>query len=184
MPTLYTRDGDDGFTRLLGPERVPKNDPRPEAYGTVDEASASLGTARALATSEETKSVLLAAQRDLYHVMAELAAPEDLAERFRKIDSQRVAWLEEETDRYAEKVALPKDFVVFGDTTAGAALDQARTAVRRAERRVAGLLHAGQLPNVELLRYVNRLSSLCFVLALWENEQGGVVRTPRAKDAS
>ncbi|MEX0788463.1 MAG: cob(I)yrinic acid a,c-diamide adenosyltransferase [Anaerolineales bacterium] len=184
MPPFYTRDGDDGTTRLLGPERVPKDDPRPEAYGSVDEASAALGVARAQAQSAETRSALLVAQRDLYHVMAELAASADLAERFRRIDAARVAWLEAETDRFASQVQIPKDFVVFGDTSSGAALDHARTTVRRAERRLAGLLRTGSLPNADLLRYLNRLSSLCFVLALWENERGGVATPPLAKASS
>jgi cob(I)alamin adenosyltransferase len=182
VPPFYTRQGDDGYTRLLGAGRVAKYDPRPEAYGAVDEASSALGLARSWARSPDTGPSLLSVQRDLYLLMAEVAAEPQSAGRFRRIDSERVAWLEAETDRFAAQVTLPKDFVVFGDTKAGAALDLARTTVRRAERRLARLTHTGEIKNPELLRYLNRLSSLCFVLALWENQQGGVSRSTLAKE--
>lgn len=174
MPPFYTRQGDDGYTGLLGAGRVPKHDPRPEAYGSIDEASAALGVARSWARSKDTQATLVAVQRDLYHLMAEVAAAPDHAERFRRIDGGRVEWLEAKTEEFAGRVELPKEFVVFGDSQAGAALDLARTIVRRAERRVAWLVHQGELSNRELLRYLNRLSSLCFVLALWEDRQVGI----------
>ncbi|RMF33542.1 MAG: cob(I)yrinic acid a,c-diamide adenosyltransferase [Chloroflexi bacterium] len=175
--TFYTRTGDDGYTGLLGAERVPKYHPRPEAYGTVDEASAALGMARATATVERTRRVLLTVQRHLYHLMAELAATPEAAPRFRQIGDEQVAWLEETTDALTSAIALPREFVVPGESLAGAALDLARTIVRRAERRVARLVHEGQVENDALLRYLNRLSSLLFVLARYEDQQvsaGGV----------
>lgn len=181
MSNFYTGRGDDGTTSLLGDARVPKFDPRPEAYGHVDEASAALGLARSLAVDEASGRTATQVQRDLYHLMAEVAATPENAERFRKIDAARVAWLEDRIEYFGERVALPKEFVISGDTRAGAAFDLARTVVRRAERKVAALLHGGELENEALLAYLNRLSSLCFVLALWENVQGGVDQPSLAK---
>jgi cob(I)alamin adenosyltransferase len=181
VPTYFTRTGDDGTTGLLGAQRVPKHHPRPEAYGAVDEASAALGLARALALSPETAHVVKAVQRDLYHLMAELAATPDRADQFRRIDPARVAWLESEVTRFGQEVHMPEEFVLAGDSPSGAAMDVARAIVRRAERRVARLHHEGELPNPEGLKYLNRLSSLCFVLSLWENQQAGVTRPTLAK---
>ena len=173
MSDFYTRTGDDGFTGLLGEGRVPKYDPRPEAIGSVDEASAALGMARALCEHPHTAELILIAQRDLYRLMAELSATPENAATFRYISSERVAWLEAETDQIGNQVGMPREFIVPGDSLAGAALALARTIVRRSERRVAHMIHAGDLENIELLRYLNRLSSLCFVLELLENQTAG-----------
>ena len=183
MPDFYTRAGDDGFTGLLGSERVPKYDPRPEAYGTLDEASAVLGLARSLSRSAETGAALLSVQGDLYHIMTEIAASGDESARFAHLPAERVAWLEKEIEGFGTRIEIPKEFVVAGDSTAGAALDLARTVVRRGERLVARLHHSGEAPNPDVLRYLNRLSSLCFVLALWENRVAGVARPTLARDA-
>jgi cob(I)alamin adenosyltransferase len=178
---LYTRAGDDGFTGLLGEGRVAKYTPQPEAYGTVDEANSTLGLARASARAELTRELLLRAQRDLYHMMAELASTQQVAPQFRKIDAARVAWLETETDAVTAMVTLPKEFVVPGDSLPGAYLDLARTTTRRAERIVVRLLHDGLIDNAELVRYLNRLSSLLFVLSLYENALAGVGSVTLAK---
>ncbi|MCS6772942.1 MAG: cob(I)yrinic acid a,c-diamide adenosyltransferase [Anaerolineae bacterium] len=181
MAQLYTRMGDDGFTSLLGEGRVAKYTLQPEAYGTVDEANAAMGIARAAAQSPRTRELLLAAQRDLYHMMAELAATQQVAHQFRKIDEKRVGWLEQSTDEITALIQLPKEFVVPGDSLPAAYLDLARTIVRRAERVVVRLLHDGIIENVELVRYLNRLSSLLFVLALYENALAGVNQVTLAK---
>jgi cob(I)alamin adenosyltransferase len=173
MSDFYTRTGDDGYTGLLGEGRVPKYDPRPEAIGSVDEASAALGVARALCQHPHTAELILMAQRDLYRLMAELSATPENAAMFRYISGERVAWLEAETDQIGNLVGMPREFIVPGDSLAGAALALARTIVRRAERKVAHMIHAGDLENIELLRYLNRLSSLCFVLELLENQTAG-----------
>jgi cob(I)alamin adenosyltransferase len=173
MPKYFTGRGDQGYTGLLGKGRVPKYHPRPETYGRLDEASASLGLARSKA-SDESSEVLKAAQRDLYLIMSEVAATKEQAAQFRALEQDRVKWVEGEIDRFGDQIDFPKDFVVFGDTEADAALDFARTCVRRAERSVARLLHDGVLDNQLLLTYLNRLSSLCFVLALWENKSAGL----------
>lgn len=180
---LYTRTGDDGFTGLLGEGRVAKYMPQPEAYGTVDEASAAMGIARASALSIRTKDLLLTAQRDLYHMMAELAATQQVAAQFRAIDAARVQWVEGETDAVTALIELPREFVVPGDTLSGAYLDLARTIVRRAERIVVRLVHDGLVENVELVRYLNRLSSLLFVLSLYEAALSGVKNVTLAKSA-
>ena len=173
MTRFYTRTGDDGFTGLLGEGRVPKYHPRLEAVGTVDEATAALGIARASCQASSTEPLLLAVQRDLYNIMAEISATHDTAAHFRVIDGQRVAWLEEQTDTLSAGIEIPNDFILPGDSPAGAAIDLARTIVRRAERQVTQLLHSGDIDNPELLRYLNRLSSLCFVLELFENQAWG-----------
>jgi cob(I)alamin adenosyltransferase len=171
--TFYTAKGDDGTTGLLGEGRVPKYHVRMEAVGALDEASAALGLARAQCTAPQTPPILLAAQRDLYKLMAEAAATPENAERFHFIDESRVKWLEEKTDAISEIVEMPKEFILPGDTLGGAALSMARAIVRRAERRVVSLFDGEEVSNPHLQRYLNRLSSLCFVLELLENQHAG-----------
>lgn len=173
MTHFYTRTGDDGFTGLLGKGRVPKYDHRMEAVGSVDEATAALGVARAACQASGSAALLLAVQRDLYHLMAEISATPDTAARFRTIDAGRVGWLEEQIDIVGEMVSIPEEFIVPGDSTAGAALAVARTVTRRAERQATKLAHSGEVENREILRYLNRLSSLCFALELLENQAAG-----------
>ncbi len=173
MSKFYTRTGDDGTTGTLGKTRLPKYHPRIEAIGTLDETTATLGLARSLSHSPEVSTILIQVQRDLYNLMAEVAATPENAAKFRNIDSARVDWLEEQTDALSKKVKMPKEFILPGETTGGGALSVARTVTRRAERRIAELLDTGELENKELLRYLNRLSSLCFMLELVENQFEG-----------
>jgi cob(I)alamin adenosyltransferase len=182
MSDYFTKTGDDGFTSLLGEGRIPKYHLRLEAVGAVDEATAALGVARTVCTGDLTREILLAAQRDLYRLMAELSATPQNAARFRAIDAGRVRWLEEQTEVIGAQVNMPREFIIPGDTYSGATLDLARTIVRRAERQVAQLLHNLEIENPELLRYLNRLSSLCFVLELFENQAGGRHQPTLAKD--
>lgn len=179
----YTTTGDDGTTGLLGEGRVKKHHPRPEAYGAVDEAQTALGMARALMTDREAAEVVLKAQRDLYHVMAELAATKAAAPRFRKVDAEFVQWVEQKTDYYGARLTLPKEFVVSGDSVPGAALDVARTTIRRAERRVVRLADEAMIDNEHLIRYLNRLSSLAFVLARYEDALSGRSQVTLAKES-
>ena len=170
---LFTRAGDEGYTSLLGQEKVPKYDLRPEAYGAVDEATSFMGLVRAgAAASERTKHLILEAQRDLWVLMGELAAAPDV-KLPRRITSERVAWLEAETDQLSPEIPRLNRFVLPGDTLVSAQLDVARTIVRRAERRVVRLLHEGHLENGEVVRYLNRLSSLLFALARYEEHLAG-----------
>jgi cob(I)alamin adenosyltransferase len=171
--SFYTSKGDDGTTNLLGEGRVAKYHVRIEAVGTLDEASAALGLARAQCRDPHSSDILLEAQRDLYKLMAEVAATPEHAEKFHFIDAARVAWLEERTDELSKLVEMPKEFILPGDSVAGAALSLARAIVRRAERRVVELFDAEEIKNPDLQRYLNRLSSLCFVLELVENQAAG-----------
>ncbi len=182
MDKLYTRKGDDGNTGLLGKSRVPKYHPIPDAVGTLDEVMASLGLARSFSVSQLSTTILLQVQRDLYAMMAEISASPDHSDQFRKIDSEKVIWLESYTDDLTKKVDMPLSFILPGDTQAGATLSVARTVIRRAERQIARLYHEGLIKNQEILRYMNRLSSLCFVLELYETRQGGKKNPTRASE--
>lgn len=170
---FYTTTGDDGTTGLLGEGRVTKYHARIEAVGTLDESTAALGLARAQCLDPRSGKIILDAQRDLYKIMAEVAATPENAEKFRMIDASRVTWLEEQTDAISETIEMPKEFILPGDSLAGAALSLARAIVRRAERRVVELRDEQEVSNPELQRYLNRLSSLCFVLELLENKAAG-----------
>lgn len=181
MSPFYTRTGDEGTTGLLGEGRVPKFDLRIEALGALDEATAALGLARSLVLAPTVAPLLREIQRDLYHLMAEVGATPENAAKFRKIDAERVRWLEEQTDAVEQIVNLPNEFILPGETPASAALALARTIVRRAERRVVELFHVQLLENAALVAYLNRLSSLCFVLELLENQSSGQA-TQLAKD--
>jgi cob(I)alamin adenosyltransferase len=171
--TFYTAKGDDGTTGLLGEGRVPKYHVRMEAVGALDEASAALGLARAQCSGPQTAPILLQAQRDLYKLMAEVAATPENAQRFHFIDEARVNWLEKQTDELSTIVEMPKEFILPGDTLGGATLSMARAIVRRAERCVVNLFDDEVVVNPDLQRYLNRLSSLCFVLELLENQYAG-----------
>jgi cob(I)alamin adenosyltransferase len=171
--SFYTSKGDDGTTNLLGEGRVTKYHARIEAVGTLDESSAALGLARAQCLDPRSGPILLEAQRDMYKLMAEVAATPENAERFHFIDDARVKWLEEQTDALSTEVEMPKEFILPGDSLAGAALSLARAIIRRAERRVVELRDEQEVVNPDLQRYLNRLSSLCFVLELLENKVAG-----------
>ena len=171
--SFYTSKGDDGTTNLLGEGRVAKYHSRIEAVGTLDESTAALGLARAQCLDPHSGPILLEAQRDLYKLMAEVAATPENAEKFHFIDEKRVAWLEEQTDELSKLVEMPKEFILPGDSLAGAALSLARAIIRRAERRIVELFDLNELSNPDLQRYLNRLSSLCFVLELVENKAAG-----------
>ncbi|MBI4310361.1 MAG: cob(I)yrinic acid a,c-diamide adenosyltransferase [Chloroflexi bacterium] len=173
MVRIYTRRGDTGETGLLYGGRVSKADPRCEAYGTLDEANAALGMARALSQDTRMKAALLQVQRELFTVGAELAtAPadyDDLRRHFSVVTPDMVERLERIIDELDEVVQLPRSFVIPGASGASAALDLARTILRRAERRTVELKEAGLLANLEVLRYLNRLSDLVFMLARYED---------------
>jgi cob(I)alamin adenosyltransferase len=167
MPTFFTETGDDGTTGLLGVGRVEKSDLRMEALGGLDEANAALGLARSQCLPDLVPYILHI-QRDLYRMMAEVAATQENAARFHSTGFEQVQWVSDQTGALGAQVDLPSDFILPGDTQAAAALDLARTIVRRAERRIVELYLTGEILNNELLKYLNRLSSLCFVMELYE----------------
>ena len=175
MAKVTTGSGDTGYTSLLGDQRVPKYDPRPDTYGTVDEATSALGMARALTSDVDARQHILTMQRQLYVLMAELATPpEHQAAVGMRITAEDVQALEHVEDDLKRAVNIPTKFVIPGDSPDGAALDLARTIVRRAERMCAKLLHEGTIQNEEVVRYLNRLSDVVFILARYlEAKQGG-----------
>jgi cob(I)alamin adenosyltransferase len=165
---IYTARGDNGQTDLLG-ERVGKDDPRIELLGELDETTSTIGLGRAHANEEGTRNRLVQVQRDLYTMMAELAFTDATRPDAYRFPADRLTWLETEIEAVAATVTLPREFILAGDTVPGAALDVARTVVRRAERLAVKLAQDGQVTNPEILRYLNRLSSLLFILARAED---------------
>jgi cob(I)alamin adenosyltransferase len=171
----YTRKGDDGTTGLWYGGRVPKSGGRPEAYGAVDEAASALGLARAAAGEEpDLAADILRIQNELFIAGAELATAPEAAQRLEpgvsKVTADMVDRLEQDIDRYMSQVDLPPKFVVPGGTELSARLDVARTAVRRAERRVVDLQTDGDLADDTVLRYLNRLSDAVFAMARFADE--------------
>ena len=170
MTKIYTRKGDDGSTGLWYGGRVPKAGGRPEAYGAVDEAASALGLCRAAAADEpELAADILRMQNELFVAGAELATAPEAVERLQegvsKVTPDMVDALEGVIDRYMDQVELPPKFVIPGGTELSARLDVARTAVRRAERRVVDLKLAGELPDDTVLRYLNRASDAVYAMA-------------------
>ena len=180
MTAFYTRKGDDGFTSTLGEGRVAKSHERIDALGAIDEVTTALGMARSLCQAENAAEVVTRVQRDLYALMSEVAAEPEVADRVRTISESHITWLEENTDFISAAVGVPKGFILPGETTSGAAFGMARAITRRAERRVVALHQKYPLANLQVLRYLNRLSSLCFVLELQENQACGKTTTMAA----
>jgi cob(I)alamin adenosyltransferase len=168
---IYTRKGDDGTTGLWYGGRVAKADPRPEAYGSVDEAASELGMARAAAErGSELYGDILRLQEELFVAGAELATDPASSDRLQdgvsRITGAMVDRLEEVIDRYMDRVDLPPKFVIPGGTELSARLDVARSALRRAERRVSVL----ELADDAVLRYLNRASDALFAMARFADE--------------
>ena len=172
----FTGTGDEGYTGLIGGERTAKDAPRIEALGALDEATSAIGVARAFCTREDSKPMLLRAQRALYLLMAEIAAP-DPQELSARISVAHVQALEADIAALDGGAATRHAFIIPGDTPGGAMLDFARTVVRRAERRVVHLAHQGVLQNEQLVPYLNRLSSLLYLLARADDATAGVDST-------
>jgi len=172
---VYTRTGDAGETALVGGRRVPKDSPRIEAYGTVDELNAILGLARVFNAERLSEGdgprwldeVLRRLQNELFDLGSELATPEDAVyEGMHRVGEDEVKRLEELIDRCQEELQPLKSFVLPGGGRVGAFLHQARTVCRRAERQLLRLSRAEPLAPSPL-RYLNRLSDLLFVLSRW-----------------
>lgn len=169
MPKIYTKKGDDGTTGLLYGGRVSKADPATEAYGTTDEAVAVLGLARALSNDAGLKEEILGLQRELFVVGADLATnPKERAKLepgVSLVTTEMVERLEARIDELVARHPLPNEFIVPGANPVSAALDVARSVMRRAERAVVDLRDSGANVSEEVLHYLNRLSDLLFVLA-------------------
>ena len=169
--SIVTKTGDKGETALMYGRRVSKSNPRVDAYGCVDELNAALGLARAFSENAFISEQILLVQKDLIVVMGELAtAREDIdryvKDEFKLTDAEMIDRIDGViVDLEKDKSLYPKDWVIPGGTIVSAALDLARTTCRRAERRVAVFIANEKDFNPEILRYLNRLSDLCWVLA-------------------
>jgi len=168
--SIITKSGDDGATELLYRRRVPKCDARIEACGTVDELNAALGLARATAPPPGAGELLSSVQKDLVALMGELATavedrPRYAADGYPRLTPVATGRLEEAARSLEAAGVSAGDWVMPGASLHGAALDLARAVCRRAERRVCSLQQAGQLPNPEIIVYLNRLSDLLWLLA-------------------
>ena len=163
LTRIYTRLGDDGETHLGDMSRVPKTHPRIDAYGTVDELNAQLGLALAVAGLPEPYGQWLSRiQNDLFDVGADIAAPEDPERERLRVIPEQTAWLEERCDEVNATLEPLKSFVLPGGTPAAAHLHVCRTVCRRAER---AAIACGEDCSPEVVRYLNRLSDLLFILS-------------------
>jgi cob(I)alamin adenosyltransferase len=168
----FSKKGDRGFTSLLGGQRVSKSGPRPDTYGTLDEASSALGIARAAATRPQTQKIILDVQKDLLLLGAELATTaEDFKNHPYQITVQHVERLEKLIEDLQKEVELKKEFIFPGETIGSAAIDLSRAIVRRAERNAVRLFQEKIVANGEVLRFLNRLADLLFTLARYEENQ-------------
>jgi cob(I)alamin adenosyltransferase len=195
---VATGRGDDGSTGLLfGGERIAKDDPRTEAYGSIDEAVAALGLARAeLDTKARYGTVpgpiggladlILRIQRELFVVGAELATTPEAWDRLRdgetRVSADMLAGVDSLLAEVEAAIEMPREFVVPGETRTSAALELARTILRRAERRVVSLERAGMVPGRYLLPYLNRLADLVWVLARAAEQSEARAATPARTD--
>jgi cob(I)alamin adenosyltransferase len=172
---VYTKTGDDGTTGLGGGQRVPKDSPRIEAYGTVDELASAIGVALAAGLDPTLAQALSGIQNELFHLGSDLCIlEEDKARRpVPRIEKRHVDALEKLMDRLSADLAPLENFILPGGSDGAALLHVARTVCRRAERRVVAL--ARQEPvGPWTVRYLNRLSDALFVMARWENKKRGV----------
>ena len=174
---IYTRTGDDGTTGVLGPERLLKSSPRVEAYGQVDELNAVLGAARALDSEGWLHAEIDSAQRLLFHLGAELAtsSAEALA-KLPRLRDEDVTSLEDTIDRLEADLPALRSFVLPQGTPLAAQLHVARAVCRRAERHVVALAQREKIEPL-LIRFLNRLADLLFVMARWANRRAGVPDT-------
>ena len=176
--SIVTKGGDSGETSLLYGGRVSKDDVRTEAYGALDEAISAMGLARSLCKNQEVAATLLELERECFTAGAELATAaadrKKLLKHFPPLGADAADRLEARVHELEERVGLPAGFVLPGGNPGAGAVGLSRSLVRRAERRAVGLMRAGELGNPEVLRYLNRLSDLLFMLARQE-EAGDTV---------
>jgi cob(I)alamin adenosyltransferase len=158
-------------TNLINEKGIFKDDIRIEAIGSIDEASAALGFARAIASNVRNKEYIKIIQKTLYMLMANLAGAGGTRDSSNEFDQSKVEWLQDQIKFYNGLITVPDHFILSGDTIAGGALSVARTSIRRAERRVVALQNNGIDINPILVNYLNRLSYFCFLMELLELPQ-------------
>lgn len=176
MNKYFTARGDEGQTDQLGKTRLSKAHQRIRALGAIDEASAALGLARAQINLPEFQELIKAIQTDLYRIMTQVSLEKPDPVKFPDLEPERLAWLEGKISHYGDLLERPKDFILPGENLASAAWGMARTVIRRAERETVALQDEGTLFSENALPYLNRLSSLCFVLELMTAENPPAVQ--------
>ncbi|MFH2013232.1 MAG: cob(I)yrinic acid a,c-diamide adenosyltransferase [Pseudomonadota bacterium] len=171
---LFNKKGDEGYTSMLFGQRIRKSDPRPETYGTLDEANSTLGFARALSKNNRVKEIIYRVQEMLFIMGAELATdPKDYIKLNKKIGEDDVQELQNIIEKIEDKISLPKSFIIPGASLVSASLDMARTVIRRGERRAVILKDNNLLLNDRILAYLNRTADLLFILARYEESLNG-----------
>lgn len=172
---IYTRTGDQGETSLFGGARVAKNDPRIEAYGTVDELNSFIGVARTTPIPADTDHILDQVQHDLFEIGAHLASPG--TSRFPGVEASRIEDLERSIDAMERELTTLKNFILPGGSSPAAHLHVARTVCRRVERLVVALGDNSD-ETISTITYLNRLSDYLFVAARFANVRAGVDDVP------
>jgi cob(I)alamin adenosyltransferase len=168
---ISTKKGDSGYTGLLTGGRVPKHHLIIEAVGTLDEANSQLAVARASSQQKRTKRIILQVQKHLFIIGAELSVPKGKGIAPNKIITEiDIKWLERLVDDFEEALALPPGFVAFGQNESSSHMDVARTSVRKMERLAAKMKSDDMMANPNVLKYLNRLSDLIFLLACLEEK--------------
>ena len=168
---ISTKKGDSGYTSLLKGERVPKHHLIIEAGGSLDEANAFLGVARASSREKRIKRIILQIQKHLFIIGAELSVLHGKGKAPKtKISETDIEWLERLVEEFEEALALPPGFVAFGQEEGSSHLDVARTSVRKVERMAVKMKSEDMIANPNVLKYLNRLSDLIFLLACFEEK--------------
>jgi cob(I)alamin adenosyltransferase len=170
LTRIYTRTGDDGITGLVGGGRAPKDSPVIETGGDIDELSALVGIARSLPLPKEADAILQAVQERLLLIGIAVATPDGVNARIPKICNEDILKLEKEIDALQTQLPPLDDFILPGGSAAGAQLHLARAVARRVERRCVALSRISPVAP-ELIRWLNRLSDLFFVLARFVNQE-------------
>jgi cob(I)alamin adenosyltransferase len=168
---VSTKKGDSGYTSLLRGERVSKHHLVIEAVGTLDETNSLLGLARASSKEKRIKRIILQVQKHLFIIGAELSVPKGRGNPPKKTLSETdIKWLEKLVEDFEEALALPPGFVAFGQEEGASHMDVARTSVRKAERIAVKMKSEDMIENSYILKYLNRLSDLIFLLACFEEK--------------
>ena len=179
---IYTKKGDDGSTGLLYGGRVSKDDIRTDVYGTIDETISALGIARAGGLVERVEDIVVRLQREMFVAGAHLATAESNQSKLQagvsRVTSEMTEQAELDVDQLTAEHPLPQEFILPGETPGSAGLDLARSTVRRAERRAVTMDREGIMPDPEILRWLNRVSDLLFVLARYQEAASGVRAVP------
>jgi cob(I)alamin adenosyltransferase len=182
---IYTKKGDDGSTGLLYGGRVSKDDIRTDVYGTIDETVSALGVARAGGLVKRVEDIVIRLQREMFVAGAHLATAESNQSKLQagvsRVTPDMTEQAERDVDQLTAEHPLPQEFILPGETPGSAGLDLARSTVRRAERRAVTMDREGIMPDPEILRWLNRVSDLLFVLARYQEAASGV-RAPPSRD--